>query len=142
MWMEEPLDKRLNVRRVEEIIKANVDLVATACPYCLSMFEDGLKAKEVEELCPILHETYRRIGMFHKNRTARNEQLVLDQLEAAAPLLAFFRSYVPGRKQPYFLALSDNSLPISDRIVALDVAVGGNHKHPRRGVFLLSLTPA
>jgi len=49
MWMEEPLDKRVNVRRVEDIIQAKVDVVATACPFCLSMLEDGLKAKEVEE---------------------------------------------------------------------------------------------
>ncbi len=49
MWMEEEPDKRVNVRRVEEIINAEVDLVATACPYCLTMFEDGLKAKEAEE---------------------------------------------------------------------------------------------
>jgi len=48
VWMEEEPDKRVNERRVEEIIKAGVDLVATACPYCLTMFEDGLKAKEVE----------------------------------------------------------------------------------------------
>jgi Fe-S oxidoreductase len=49
MWMEEEPDKRVNARRVDEIIQAKVDLVATACPYCLTMFEDGLKAKEVEE---------------------------------------------------------------------------------------------
>ena len=49
MWMEEEPDKRVNVRRVEEIIEAGVDVVATACPYCLTMFEDGLKTKEVEE---------------------------------------------------------------------------------------------
>lgn len=48
MWMEEP-DKRVNESQVEEIIEAKVDVVATACPYCLTMFEDGLKAKEVEE---------------------------------------------------------------------------------------------
>ena len=35
--------------RIEEIIGAGVDCVATACPYCLSMFEDALKAKEAEE---------------------------------------------------------------------------------------------
>jgi Fe-S oxidoreductase len=49
MWMEEPIDKRLNVRRAEDVIEAKVDVVATACPYCLSMLEDGLKAKEAEE---------------------------------------------------------------------------------------------
>ena len=47
--MEEEPDKRVNVKRTEQVIEAKVDLVATACPYCLSMFEDGLKAKEVEE---------------------------------------------------------------------------------------------
>ncbi len=49
MWMEEEPDKRVNTRRVEEIIQAKVDVVATACPYCLTMFEDGVKAKEAEE---------------------------------------------------------------------------------------------
>ncbi|MFC1914245.1 heterodisulfide reductase-related iron-sulfur binding cluster [Chloroflexota bacterium] len=49
MWMEEEPDKRVNTRRVEEIIEAKVDVAATACPYCLTMFEDGAKAKGVEE---------------------------------------------------------------------------------------------
>ncbi|MFC1907141.1 heterodisulfide reductase-related iron-sulfur binding cluster [Chloroflexota bacterium] len=49
MWMEEDIEKRLNVKRTEEVIETQADVIATACPYCLSMFEDGLKAKEVEE---------------------------------------------------------------------------------------------
>ena len=49
MWMEEDPGKRINTRRVEEIIGEGVDVVATACPYCLTMFEDALKAKGVEE---------------------------------------------------------------------------------------------
>jgi len=49
MWMEEDPDKRVNNRRVDEIIRAKVDIVATACPYCLTMFEDGIKAREAEE---------------------------------------------------------------------------------------------
>ena len=49
MWMEEDPGKRINIRRVEEISRAKVDIVATACPYCLTMFEDGIKAKGIEE---------------------------------------------------------------------------------------------
>jgi Fe-S oxidoreductase len=49
MWMEEDPDKRVNTRRVEEVISTGADCVATACPYCLTMFEDGLKAKGAEE---------------------------------------------------------------------------------------------
>jgi Fe-S oxidoreductase len=49
MWMEEEPDKRVNIRRVEEVLNAGVDCVATACPYCLTMFDDALKAKGAEE---------------------------------------------------------------------------------------------
>jgi Fe-S oxidoreductase len=49
MWMEEDPDKRVNNRRIEEVMQAGVNCVATACPYCLTMFEDGIKAKGTEE---------------------------------------------------------------------------------------------
>ena len=48
MWMEEEPSQRVSVRRTEDVIKAKADIVAIACPYCLSMLEDGLKTKEVE----------------------------------------------------------------------------------------------
>ena len=48
-WMEEDPDKRINVRRIEEILKTGAERITTACPYCLSMFEDGLKAKGAED---------------------------------------------------------------------------------------------
>ncbi|HSF85832.1 MAG TPA: PEP-utilizing enzyme [Acidimicrobiia bacterium] len=86
-----------------------------------------LFADEVEALAPVLHETYRRIGILQKNRTVRNESLVLTQLETVAPHLSFFCPYVPPPKQPYFAALADPSLDVSDRIIALDVAVGALH---------------
>ncbi|MFH1382700.1 MAG: (Fe-S)-binding protein [Chloroflexota bacterium] len=49
MWMDEEPAKRVNVRRTEDVIQAKADIIASACPYCLAMFEDGLKSKGVEE---------------------------------------------------------------------------------------------
>jgi Fe-S oxidoreductase/nitrate reductase gamma subunit len=49
MWMEEEPDKRVNTRRIEEVIEAGVACLASACPYCLTMFDDAIKAKGVEE---------------------------------------------------------------------------------------------
>ena len=49
LWMEEEPDQRGNLRRTEEVIEAKVELVATACPYCLTMLEDGLRTKEAGE---------------------------------------------------------------------------------------------
>jgi Fe-S oxidoreductase len=54
MWMEEEPDKRVNVKRAGQVIEAKADLVATACPYCLSMFEDGLKTKEAAESITVM----------------------------------------------------------------------------------------
>jgi phosphohistidine swiveling domain-containing protein len=83
--------------------------------------------REVEQLLPVLHETYRRVGVYQKRRAARDAQRLLAQLDVVAPLLEFFRPYVPGPKRGYFRALADRSLGVSDRIVALDVAVGSMH---------------
>jgi Fe-S oxidoreductase len=48
MWMEEEADKRVNIRRVEQALETQPDAVAVACPYCMTMIDDGLKAKEME----------------------------------------------------------------------------------------------
>ena len=47
MWMEEHLGKRINEARTEQALEKKPDAIATACPYCLTMFEDGLKSKNV-----------------------------------------------------------------------------------------------
>ncbi len=49
MWMEEDPEKRVNVKRAEQVVKTKADLVATACPFCLIMLVDGLKTKGMEE---------------------------------------------------------------------------------------------
>jgi Fe-S oxidoreductase/nitrate reductase gamma subunit len=47
MWMEESIGKRINTQRVEEAMKENPQTICVCCPYCLTMFEDGLKDKEI-----------------------------------------------------------------------------------------------
>lgn len=49
MWMEETSGKRVNLARTEQALETNPGIISSACPYCLTMMEDGTKAKEVEE---------------------------------------------------------------------------------------------
>ena len=50
MWMEETLGRRINEDRVDESLERGVDTIFTACPFCVTMFEDGLKARDREEV--------------------------------------------------------------------------------------------
>jgi len=43
MWMEEHSGERINLTRVKEALEEKPDTICVACPYCLTMFEDGLK---------------------------------------------------------------------------------------------------
>lgn len=43
MWMEEHVGERINLTRVNEALEQSPDTICVACPYCMTMFEDGLK---------------------------------------------------------------------------------------------------
>jgi Fe-S oxidoreductase len=49
MWMEEKTGVRISEMRTEQALETNSNVVATACPFCLQMFEDAIKAKEASE---------------------------------------------------------------------------------------------
>ena len=49
MWLEETVGERINEKRTEAAIQTGAKTIGTACPYCLTMFEDGVKAKGGEE---------------------------------------------------------------------------------------------
>jgi Fe-S oxidoreductase len=48
MWMEETSGKRVNLARTEQALAVRPTVISSACPYCLTMMEDGTKLKEVE----------------------------------------------------------------------------------------------
>jgi Fe-S oxidoreductase len=49
MWMEERIGQRISENRIDQVIVTKAQTVATACPYCLQMFNDAIKAKQTEE---------------------------------------------------------------------------------------------
>jgi Fe-S oxidoreductase len=49
MWMEEHQGKRINEMRVDQALALEPNVIATACPYCLTMLEDGIKTRGKEE---------------------------------------------------------------------------------------------
>jgi Fe-S oxidoreductase len=49
MFMEETEGKRINIERAEEALNTGAGTLATACPFCMTMLTDGIKAKEKSE---------------------------------------------------------------------------------------------
>ncbi|WP_136526580.1 heterodisulfide reductase-related iron-sulfur binding cluster [Geomonas ferrireducens] len=66
MWMEEFIGDRVNHTRVDELLAEKPDTVCVACPYCMTMMEDGLKDRgagevKVRDVVEVLAE-----GLLHK----------------------------------------------------------------------------
>jgi Fe-S oxidoreductase len=44
MWMEENIGTRVNMDRTNEALGTGADIVSTACPFCMIMLDDAVKA--------------------------------------------------------------------------------------------------
>ncbi|SFC54781.1 Cysteine-rich domain-containing protein [Parapedobacter composti] len=46
--------KEINVERTEEALSTGADVIAAACPFCMTMLRDGIKAKDKEQEVAVL----------------------------------------------------------------------------------------
>jgi Fe-S oxidoreductase len=53
-FMETDPNTRINHRRLAEAMKVNTDIIATACPYCMLMFDDAIRSKGVGEQIKVM----------------------------------------------------------------------------------------
>jgi Fe-S oxidoreductase len=49
MWMEEQNKDRMNVRRTLQLVETEAKVIASGCPFCMTMLTDGLKSQSLEE---------------------------------------------------------------------------------------------
>ncbi|MEK7693327.1 MAG: heterodisulfide reductase-related iron-sulfur binding cluster [Chloroflexota bacterium] len=49
MWVEESKGKRINVARSEEAVSTGAQVIATACPFCIQMFDDGIPTVQPDD---------------------------------------------------------------------------------------------
>ena len=48
MWMEEQNKDRMNVRRTLQLVETEAKVIASGCPFCMTMLTDGLKSQSLE----------------------------------------------------------------------------------------------
>ncbi len=46
---EENLGERINIKRVNMAVETGAPILVSNCPFCLTMFEDGVKGADVED---------------------------------------------------------------------------------------------
>ena len=54
LWYEETGGKRINHERAGQLLATGASTVASACPFCMTMLSDGVKAQGPDASMPVL----------------------------------------------------------------------------------------
>jgi len=54
LWLETSPEKRFSTLRVQEAVEAGAEILATCCPYCISLLEDSRKTAGLENRLEVL----------------------------------------------------------------------------------------
>jgi Fe-S oxidoreductase len=62
--MEEHIGKRVNMERTDEASATGADVLGVACPFCMVMLDDGVKAKKSDmEVLDVAQVVARAVGV-------------------------------------------------------------------------------
>ncbi len=70
MWMETDAETRINNARLADVQAAGAEVVATACPYCLLMFDDAIRSQGLGEEITVMDIAELLTGQFDKRPSA------------------------------------------------------------------------
>lgn len=83
MWMEESVGTRISEMRTDQALSTEASVLATACPFCLQMFEDAIKTKEASESIKAMDIAELVVGAIEgvaaKKEAAKKEQPQQDE---------------------------------------------------------------
>jgi Fe-S oxidoreductase len=54
MWMEETIGTRINIKRTEQALETRAGVVASSCPFCMTMLTDGVKSKDMQDKVKVM----------------------------------------------------------------------------------------
>ena len=46
--------KEINIARIEDALGTGAEIIASGCPFCMTMMRDGVKSKEKEDSVEVL----------------------------------------------------------------------------------------
>ncbi len=85
MWLEENIGTRINMDRTGEAIDTGADVVSTACPYCMIMLDDAVKANarqddvRVMDVSQLLEESMNELAGVGASAPVATEEPAADE---------------------------------------------------------------